>query len=243
MRAIRIDWDLDKLRRLVRDALVSGRYSSVKELAYAAGLKPWTLYAILNGYTSMRPETARKLATFFGLAVSEFVRDESRLMERAVGARSSPHVGRALDPGEFEHEVRLELPLPPSTNMRYVRRRDGQLALTRAAREYDIWVYEALGRSRPRVPERTPVSIAIELVVDHRRRRDLDNVLKQLLDSLARALDFDDAWIDRIVAEKRIVQGEEPHVTVVVAWSEEPVSLNACTVESTRAKEVQACRT
>jgi Holliday junction resolvase RusA-like endonuclease/DNA-binding XRE family transcriptional regulator len=238
MRAIRIDWDLEKLRRLVRDALVAGTSGSVKELACAAGLKPWTLYAILNGYTSMRPETARKLAQFFGVDVSDLVHDPSRATDRVLTTNSNSHAVRSLDRAAVEHEVRLELPLPPSTNMRYVRRRNGQLALTRAARDYDLWVYDALGRSRPRVPERTPVAIAVELIVDHRRRRDLDNVLKQLLDSLARALAFDDAWIERIVAEKRVVQGEEPRVKLVVSWLEEPVSLNPCTVESTN-EEVQ----
>jgi Holliday junction resolvase RusA-like endonuclease len=115
------------------------------------------------------------------------------------------------------NELTLELPLPPSANHRYVRRRGGQLALTREARDYDAYVWAALGRDRPRIPERTPVSITLRVIVDHRRRRDLDNVLKQLVDSLGRCLGFDDAWLDRLEAEKVIGPGD-PCVIVCVRW-------------------------
>jgi hypothetical protein len=50
------------------------------------------------------------------------------------------------------NELTLELPLPPSANHRYVRRRGGQLALTREARDYDAYVWAALGRDRPAFP-------------------------------------------------------------------------------------------
>ena len=116
-------------------------------------------------------------------------------------------------------EIVLELPLPPSANRRYVRRRDGGVALTREARDYDKWVYAALGPRRPRVPPEAPVSIRVELTVDHWRRRDLDNVLKQLLDSLGRCLGFDDAYVVRIEATKRVQRGDEG-VIVTVAWDD-----------------------
>lgn len=119
----------------------------------------------------------------------------------------------AMDAGE----IALELPLPPSANHRYVRRRDGRVALTDEARAYDVAVYAALGARRPHVPHGAPVSIRVDLVVDHRRRRDLDNVLKQLIDSLARVCGFDDADVVRIEATKRVARGEEG-VLVVVRW-------------------------
>jgi Holliday junction resolvase RusA-like endonuclease len=115
-------------------------------------------------------------------------------------------------------EIVLELPLPPSANHRYIRRRDGRVALTPEARSYDVVVYAALGPRRPQVPRGVPVSLRIDLAVDHRRRRDLDNVLKQLLDSLGRCLGFDDADVVRIVAEKRVDPADEPRLIVVVSW-------------------------
>ena len=114
-------------------------------------------------------------------------------------------------------EIVLELPRPPSANHRYVRRRDGRLALTTEARDYDVVVYAALGPRRPQVPRGAPVSIRVDLAVDHWRRRDLDNVLKQLIDSLARVLGFDDADVVRIEATKRLERGNEG-VVVVLSW-------------------------
>lgn len=117
-------------------------------------------------------------------------------------------------------EIVLELPLPPSTNHRYVRRRDGRVALTQEARSYDVVVYAALGPRRPVVPRNVPLVIEVNVVVDHRRRRDLDNVLKQLLDSLGRCLGFDDAWVVEIVATKRVERGGEG-VVVTLRWGGE----------------------
>jgi Holliday junction resolvase RusA-like endonuclease len=117
-------------------------------------------------------------------------------------------------------EVWLELPLPPSANHRYVRRRDGGLALTREARDYDAFVLEALGRSRPRIPKHAGVEVHLSLTVDTPRRRDLDNVLKQLLDSLARCLKFDDVQVVAIKAFKHVLRGADPKVRVIVTWKD-----------------------
>ena len=220
MRSVRIHWDLEKLRRLVRDDLIAGAYRSVKELALAVGMQPSKLYAILNGYTAMRPETARQLAAFFGVDVSELMRDPSRPVDRATSTQPTSQPPRAVARDALEHEVRLELPLPPSANHRYVRRRDGGLALRPEARDYDAFVLEALGRDRPRVPAQAGVEIHVSLTVDTPRRRDLDNVLKQLLDSLGRCLGFDDQQVVAIKAFKRVVAGADPNVNVIVAWKE-----------------------
>ena len=217
MRSVRIDWDLEKLRRLVRDDLIAGSYRSVKELALAVGMQPSKLYAILNGYTGMRPETARQLAAFFGVDVSELMLDPSRTVGHATTTQSTTHASRAVAQDALENEVRVELPLPPSANHRYVRRRDGGLALTPDAREYDVVVYAALGAQRPQVPRGVPVTVSVELVVDHWFRRDLDNVLKQILDSLSKCCGFDDAYVVRIEATKRVHPGNEG-VTVTVSW-------------------------
>jgi Holliday junction resolvase RusA-like endonuclease len=117
-------------------------------------------------------------------------------------------------------EVTLELPLPPSANHRYVRRRDGGLALTPEARDYDAFVLEALGRERPRIPAHAAVEVYVSVTVDMPRRRDLDNVLKQLLDSLGRCLGFDDAQVVAIKAFKHVLRGPDPKVKVIVTWKE-----------------------
>jgi hypothetical protein len=75
-KSIRIEWDIEKLRRLVRDTLIKGEYRSIKDVALAAGIHPVKLYAILNGYQGMRPDTARQIAAFFGIDVFDLLKDE-----------------------------------------------------------------------------------------------------------------------------------------------------------------------
>jgi Holliday junction resolvase RusA-like endonuclease len=66
-----------------------------------------------------------------------------------------------------------------------------------------------------------PVEVHVSLTVDTPKRRDLDNVLKQLLDSLGRCLGFDDAQVVAIEASKRVLRGSEPGVGVIVTWQED----------------------
>lgn len=113
--------------------------------------------------------------------------------------------------------VTVTLPVPPSANHRLLRGRGGRVILSEAARSYTDLVAVALAGNRPTIPARTPLSLQVTFVCPN-RRRDLDNILKQLIDSLATVLGFNDAWIDRIDATKCVSRQETPHVTVTLSW-------------------------
>jgi plasmid maintenance system antidote protein VapI len=76
MRSARIEWDIEKLRQLVRDEMAKGQYGSIQTIALAAGIRPTELLAILVGRKNMRPDTARQIASFFGIDVSDLVKDK-----------------------------------------------------------------------------------------------------------------------------------------------------------------------
>lgn len=78
----------------------------------------------------------------------------------------------------------ITLPFPPSVNALFVNRRGGR-ARTKA---YDAWIVEAgtqLLTQRPMKHE-GPVTVAITVGLPDKRNRDLDNLLKPLLDLLVR---------------------------------------------------------
>lgn len=92
----------------------------------------------------------------------------------------------------------LELTIPPSVNKYYAtigRRR----VVTKIGREYK----EAVSRLRVKRIEGR-IAVTIEFFAKDKRRRDLDNVLKCLLDSLQGCgLYKDDSQVDRIVIARR----------------------------------------
>jgi crossover junction endodeoxyribonuclease RusA len=104
----------------------------------------------------------------------------------------------------------VDLPLPPSVNHRYVRTRRGGVALTARAREYHESVYAEmlaqLGRI-PRLPPDARLGMRVQLCYPDRRRRDLDNALKALLDAVCGALGVDDAAVDLLVVSRTVVSG------------------------------------
>ena len=101
-------------------------------------------------------------------AVRELVaRDE------AADAARRPE-GRALD---------VRLPYPPSVN-HYWRHSRGKVYLSAEGREYRQGVADAIGRVRPLVG---PVVLRLLVHPPDKRRRDLDNVLKAILDALEHA--------------------------------------------------------
>ncbi len=129
---------------------------------------------------------------------------------------------RVCDPGwgfaegEGQPSIELLLPLPPSVNHQYLRRQDGRIFLHPAVREYrEVVAAATIGRSVP--PGST---VSLEAKVYTKRKRDIDNVLKVLIDALAAALGFDDGSIDRIQIEKQLVfdrKGE--NLTVKLTWN------------------------
>ena len=93
--------------------------------------------------------------------------------------------------------MELSLPLPPSAN-HYYRRVGRATLISRAGREYRAAVKSALlAMGSPSVTG--PLTVLVTVYPPDRRRRDLDNLLKCLLDSLQHGgLYRDDSMIDRI---------------------------------------------
>lgn len=108
--------------------------------------------------------------------------------------------------------LRLTLPLPPGVNNQYVtvgRRR----VLSKAARAFHKDAAAAIERDRrdgairPEVEAalgRAPLGMMLEFFFETPHRRDLDGGLKIALDSLGRALGFDDRTVVDLHLSKRI---------------------------------------
>jgi Holliday junction resolvase RusA-like endonuclease len=111
----------------------------------------------------------------------------------------------------------VSLPVPPSVNARLVRGRAGHVALSEAARQYNDEVAALLLPYRGLIPPKTPIALEVAFTYPN-RRRDLDNILKQLIDAMALALEFDDAYIDTIVARKYTLRQVPPAVHVLITW-------------------------
>ena len=91
---------------------------------------------------------------------------------------------------------RITLPYPPSVN-HYWRRVGPRTLISKQGRKYKIDVAaECLQRGLRPTDER--VSLSIEAYMPDRHRRDLDNLLKSLLDALKGYAYRDDSQIDRI---------------------------------------------
>jgi crossover junction endodeoxyribonuclease RusA len=95
----------------------------------------------------------------------------------------------------------LSLPYPPSTN-HYWRHVGRRTLISREGRRYRECVCALLAASGlKRLDGR--LSVTITLYVPDRRRRDIDNTQKAVLDSLAHARVFrDDAQVDELVTRR-----------------------------------------
>lgn len=110
--------------------------------------------------------------------------------------------------------MELSLPLPPSAN-HYYRRVGRTTLISRAGREYRAAVKAALlAMGSPSVAG--PLMVLVTVYPPDRRRRDLDNLLKCLLDSLQHGgLYRDDSMIDRIdIRRGHCTRGGGVHVEV-----------------------------
>jgi crossover junction endodeoxyribonuclease RusA len=98
--------------------------------------------------------------------------------------------------------LELELPFPPSVN-HYYRRVGPRTLISREGRAYREKVCAILAASC--VPTFSgPVEVKVELYPPDRRRRDVDNALKSLLDALEKGGAYrNDSQIVTLVARKR----------------------------------------
>jgi Holliday junction resolvase RusA-like endonuclease len=110
--------------------------------------------------------------------------------------------------------MELELPYPPSVNHLWRRFRN-RTVLSREGRDYrrDVRLALAAGRVTPLLG---PLAVSIDVNPPDRRRRDLDNLHKALLDALGRGgAYFDDSQIDRLTITRcGIVRGGRVRVQV-----------------------------
>jgi crossover junction endodeoxyribonuclease RusA len=97
--------------------------------------------------------------------------------------------------------VKLTIPYPPSTN-RYYRNVAGRTLISREGRAYRKRV-GAILKAAGVTPQSGPLAIHVELYPPDRRKRDVDNALKSLNDSLQHGGAFhDDSQIVWLLVEK-----------------------------------------
>jgi crossover junction endodeoxyribonuclease RusA len=110
----------------------------------------------------------------------------------------------------------VTLPYPPSVNMLW-RRVGNRTLLSAEGRRYHETVGRHIAISGRQVVPEPPHAVSIVAYLPDRRRRDVDNILKALLDPLYRAIGHDDSVITRLDIEKREPDELGPRVDVTIA--------------------------
>ena len=102
----------------------------------------------------------------------------------------------------------LRLPWPPSVNDFYRSVGRGKVLISATGREYIATVGGHVRLQQPRWVTLTGrIGVELLVTVPDRRRRDLDNLLKPLLDCLTKSHVWaDDCQIDRITIERGPIQ-------------------------------------
>ena len=96
----------------------------------------------------------------------------------------------------------LALPYPPSLN-RYYRTVKGRILISAEGRKYQATVADYIAESRTAAALAGRLAVEISVFPPDRRRRDLDNVSKCLLDSLTKAGVWgDDEQIDLLLIRR-----------------------------------------
>lgn len=125
--------------------------------------------------------------------------------------------------------MRLVLPYPPSVNSMWRTPRTGPLAgrtlLSEAGRKYRKAVQHAvvLACAASRIPCDARLAVDVEACMPDRRRRDLDNILKAVLDALTAAgVWSDDEQIDDLRVWRSLRRTAEVVVTAEVIQGGRP---------------------
>lgn len=94
------------------------------------------------------------------------------------------------------------LPYPPSIN-HYWRRVGYRTLISREGRIFRAKVCSLLGRSALSIPSSKRLTLVLDLYPPDKRRRDLDNIQKPVLDALEHAgVYFDDSQIDQLLTRR-----------------------------------------
>lgn len=115
-------------------------------------------------------------------------------------------------------EIRLTLPYPPSWN-HYLHQRGNHRYVSKAGKAYHQAVWAIVHEEgRPRFGDST-VAVMLEVFPPDHRKRDLDNVLKVLLDSLkiSGVYDDDSQIIALLAVKKKVISGGLVEVLVCEA--------------------------
>ena len=119
------------------------------------------------------------------------------------------------------HLLQFELPLPPSLN-RYYRRVGPRTLISREGRQYRKRVCALLASASAK-PLNGRLEVVVHAFAPDRRRRDLDNAMKGLLDALQHAGAYhDDSQIDELVIRRGPVV---PGGKVIVWITEKPCDI------------------
>jgi crossover junction endodeoxyribonuclease RusA len=117
-----------------------------------------------------------------------------------------------------QRTLTLDLPWPPTVNHYWLQGRNGSRFISKEGRAFRQNVAVALAlRGLFRTPLLTgDVGIEIEAYPPDRRRRDLDNILKALLDALQHTGVYeDDSQVCRIhIVRRNVVEGGKVSVVV-----------------------------
>jgi len=111
-------------------------------------------------------------------------------------------------------KVELRLPYPPSVN-RYYRHVGAKVLISREGRGYRERV-AGIVRAERLVPFARPVAVCIKAFPPDRRRRDLDNILKALLDALVHGGAMEDDSLIRDLRVRMMTWCALPSVEVVI---------------------------
>ena len=107
----------------------------------------------------------------------------------------------------------ITLPYPPSIN-RYYRRVGQRTLISKQGRDYRTTICRV---ARVPAPFEGRLDVSVLVSPPDQRRRDLDNTLKALLDSLQHAgVYLDDSQIDRLLVERSgMIKGGQVEVVIV----------------------------
>ena len=106
-------------------------------------------------------------------------------------------------------DIVLYVPFPPTINSYYKMTQNGQRYLDKSVREFRQKVSDSINEQCPGLKLDCPLFMEVYLFVPDRRKRDLDNYMKGLLDALTEAgLWEDDSLIDQLhIYRGEVVKG------------------------------------